>query len=209
MTRVWRALAAATVAAVCGWGTAAQAAVLTLVPQHQTVDQGDIAAVDVVVTGLLDQRVAAYDFWLHFDPLIVQLLSVDAGPALGGPFDSFSFADPVAGAVNVGELSFLRDLSGLQSGNGSLLLFTVRFEATGLGTSALSFSENILGVDGGFLGDEDGLRIEVTDTEAGSITVVGAPPPPPPPPPPIGVPEPGMPGLLLAAAAAAALSRRR
>ncbi len=214
MTRIWRTVAAAAAMATAVLGAtlgsgAATAAVLTLQPQHQTVDRGDVAAVDVVVTGLTDQRVAAYDFWVHFDPAILQLLSADVGPSLGGPFDSLSWTELEDGQVNIAELSLLADLSGQQSGNGSLLLFTLRFETLSLGVSGLSFSENILGVAGGFLGDELGAPITISATDSGSITVVAGTPPPPPPPPPTGVPEPGLPLLVLAAAGALALTRRR
>ena len=189
----------------------AQAALLSLSPQAQTVEQGSVAAVDVWVTGLSGQSIGAYDFWLNFDDQVLGLLSVDAGPSLGHPTDSLLATLEEPGRVNVAELSLLADLSSLQSGTGDLLLFTLRFSALALGTSPLSFSENILGVAGGFLGDELGAAIALTGTQTGSISVVAATPPPPPPPQPpaSGVPEPTSLALVVAAVAAALATRRR
>lgn len=183
---------------------AVDAAGISMSPSRQRVDLGEIASVDVSATGLSQQRVGAFDFWVIFDSGILQLLGVDFGPSLGNPFDDFvNISSPVNGRTNVAELSLLSDLSGLQSGDGDLLLFTLRFQTVKAGISALTLEENILGVAGGFLGDELGNPIDVSPISAASITVGDTGPTAP-------LPEPGSGSLLiLAAAAALAASRRR
>ena len=191
-----------------GAAMAARAATLSFAPSAQVVDLGAVVSVDVYATDLDQQRVGAYAFLIEFDPLLVAVLSADFGPSLGNPFDNFTDVVTGSGQVNVSEVSLLTDLSGLQSGDGELLLVTLRFQTLAEGTTPLRFVDNILGAPGIFLGDEAGAPLTLTPPSAGSITVVVGPPPPPPPPPPTSVPEPSLPLLLVAALAASALARR-
>ena len=79
------------------------------------------------------------------------------------------------GKINVSELSLLADLTPLQNGADDVLLFSMIFDTDMLGTSPLTFSENIAGVAGGFLGDENGQAIVLDSVGTGSINVVPIP----------------------------------
>jgi len=149
---------------------------LTFAPSDQTIGPGQQATVDVLVSDPAGELVAAYDFFVDYDPAVIELDSVTFGVGLGGPADSFQdvVVDPL-GQVNVSELSVLSDLSSLQDGTSDLLLFSVTFNPASNGTSPLAFSENILGVVGGFLGDTAGLPIALDTPGAGSVTVVPLP----------------------------------
>src|SRR3954469_15573554 len=94
------------------FASSVHAAVLTLSPQTQDVEQGNVAAVNVLVTGLSSQRIGAYDFWVNFNEDVLDLLSVDPGPSLGQPFDSLLLTTVDAGRIDVAEVSLLADLSG-------------------------------------------------------------------------------------------------
>ncbi|MGB5409469.1 MAG: cohesin domain-containing protein [Thiogranum sp.] len=149
---------------------------LTFAPTDQTIGPGERATVDVLVSDPAGELVAAYDFLVDYDPAVIELDSVTFGVGLGGPADSFQdvVVDPL-GQVNVSELSVLFDLSGLQDGTSDLLLFSLTFNSASNGTSPLAFSENILGVAGGFLGDTAGLPIALDALGTGSIAVVPLP----------------------------------
>lgn len=149
---------------------------LTFAPTDQTIGPGEQATVDVLVSDPAGELVAAYDFFVDYDPAVIELDSVTFGVGLGGPADSFQdvVVDPL-GQVNVSELSVLFDLSGLQDGTSDLLLFSLTFNSASNGTSPLAFSENILGVAGGFLGDTAGLPIALDALGTGSIAVVPLP----------------------------------
>jgi hypothetical protein len=154
----------------------AMAISLTFAPADQTIGPGEQATVDALVSDPAGEIVAAYDFFVHYDPAVIELDSVTFGVGLGGPADSLQdvVVDPL-GQVNVSELSLLFDLSGLQDGTSDLLLFSMTFNPASNGTSPLAFSENILGVAGGFLGDTAGLPIALNTLGTGSITVVPLP----------------------------------
>lgn len=167
---------------------------LGFAPSNQSVLLGSTASVDVNVINPGGTLIGAYDFNIEYDPTILSPTSVDFGSGLGAPLDSlasFTLADP----LNVAELSFLWDFTGYQDGVSDFTLFTVHFDTIGLGVSPLSFSENILGIAGGFLGDDWGEPIQPLGLGTGSIEVV--------------IPEPGTLLLVGIGIAGIALYRRQ
>ena len=172
-------------------------------PRNQTVLLGDEATVDIVVSDTGGLLIGLHDFFVNFNTSILSLADVALGTALGGPGDVLEDVVPGPGRVNVAVVSLLTDLTAFQTGTDSFVLFSLTFRTTAVGTSVLSFGENILGFAGGFLGDELGLGVQGVRTQAGSITVIS---------PNQGgsLPEPATAGLvLLAALGALSASRRR
>lgn len=179
-----------------------QAAVVSFSPRFQTVELGDQAQVDIIVSDTGGAYVGAYDFFVDFDATILALSAVDLGTGLGGPLDSLSSVTSSSGRINVSEVSLLFDLGAVQSGADPFVLFTLTFQTRATGVAALDFRENILGVVGGFLGDDLGRALDVSRSDSGSITVIT--------PPPTGgeAPEPGSLALAGLALLAAARARR-
>lgn len=151
------------------WTNSASAIMLSFVPSDQTVQLGDQATVDVMVTDLTEQYVGEYDFFVSWDDSLLALTTVDFDIFLDGPVDSFQYVDSSAsGTVNVAELS----LSGLfnQDGASDFRLFSLTFDTLNVGTSLLSFTGNI-GLDpNSYLGDGWGSVFQ-TDVSTGSITI--------------------------------------
>lgn len=154
----------------------AKAISLEFVPSSQTVAIGDPVTVDVFAANPGGTLIGAYDFFVNYESSVLTLNSIVFGSALGGPLDSLQDdAESPAGTVNLSELSFLTDLTPLQNGADNVLLFTMVFDTDMLGTSALTFSENIAGVADGFLGDENGQAIMLDSVGTGAINVVPVP----------------------------------
>lgn len=111
-----------------------------------TVNSGDTLSVDVVVSGLGTEIVAAYDLDVGFDSTTLQADSIDFGPWLGDAFffevlEDFSL-DNIAGLADFAALSLLSDLelSALQaSASGTLTLATLNFTALRDTTTPLEF----------------------------------------------------------------------
>ena len=110
------------------------------------VTSGDIFNVDVVISGLGSEIVAAYDLDVGFDSSILQANSIVFGPWLGDEFFFEVFNDAilnnVAGLVDFAALSLLSDgeLSILQATQGgTLTLATLNFTALKDGTTPLAF----------------------------------------------------------------------
>ncbi len=149
---------------------------LEFVPDTQTVALGDPVTVDVFASNPGGTLVGAYDFFVNYESSVLTLNTVVFGSALGGPLDSLrDDAESSVGTVNLSELSFLTDLTALQNGADNVLLFTMVFDTDSLGTSALTFSENIAGIVDGFLGDESGQAIVLDAVGTGDINVVPVP----------------------------------
>lgn len=200
--KCWKSAAAGLLLALTAWATQA-APVIEFAPRNQTVLLGDEATVDIVVSDTGGLLIGVHDFFVNFNTSILSLADVVLGTALGGPGDVLEDVVPGPGRVNVAVVSLLTDLTAFQTGTDSFVLFSLTFRTTAVGTSVLSFGENILGFAGGFLGDELGLGVQGVRTQAGSITVIS---------PNQGgsVPEPATAGLvLLAALGALSASRRR
>ena len=127
----------------------ANAASLSISPSSLNIDAGNVAQVDVVLSGLesggLDEAVAAYDLSVSFDSSILSFnnLFVDESQFDFGfgffPVD-YGFDSSVSGEVSFNLLSWEFD-SDLQFFQGdSLTLATLAFNTIGIGTSALGFS---------------------------------------------------------------------
>jgi hypothetical protein len=156
--------------------TPAEAISLEFLPTTQSVMFGNQVTVDVNVSNPNGTLVGAYDFFVNYNPDVLTLNDVVFGSALGGPPDSIQDdIESPAGQINVSELSLLTDLTALQNGIDDLLLFSIIFDTDTLGSSPLTFSENIAGVAGGFLGDETGQAILLDSVGSGSINVVPIP----------------------------------
>ena len=156
--------------------TPAEAISLEFVPTSQSIVIGDQVTVDVIASNPDGTLVGAYDFFVNYGPDVLTLNNVAFGSALGGPLDSLQDGtESPVGKINVSELSLLADLTPLQNGADDVLLFSMIFDTDMLGTSPLTFSENIAGVAGGFLGDENGQAIVLDSVGTGSINVVPIP----------------------------------
>ena len=161
MLSAWLALAA----------SPADATIIEILPADQSAQLGDPVAVDIVVDTQGVSLIGAFDFIVGFDDSILSVLDVEFGNGLGGPFDSLQDAfDLGSGMLNLAELSFVFDLSPLQSG--AFTLATITFDTVGVGISAIDLSPNILGYLGGdgLIGDDLGFPIDAT-VVAGQVTV--------------------------------------
>ncbi len=154
----------------------AEAISLEFVPTIQTVDIGAQTTVDVFASNPDGTLVGVYDFFVDYESSVLTLTEVVFGSALGGSMDSIQDdTESTAGTVNVSEVSLVLDLAPLQNGSDDVLLFSMIFDTAMLGTSPLTFSENILGVAGGFFGDENGLPSVLDSVGTASINVVPIP----------------------------------
>ena len=158
-------------------------------PSTQTVNVGDTASVDIVVSNRGGVSIGAFDLGIGFDPALLAPVDVTFGSALGDPtvFEALTDVTVSSGVVDLAEVSLLSPpaLDALQTTD-QLLLATVDFVAMGSGISSLTFVSVDL---------KDALANELIPL-LGSAQVTSVPQPP---------------GLLLlvsAAAALAALTRR-
>jgi len=164
---------------------AASAYTLSFVPSAETVGFGGLASVAVRISGVTPQLPGSpgglgdYDFEVVFDPAIVAFDNATDAGALGLAV-GLDVALLAPGRLNLSAFSLEdpADLLAMQSD--SMLLLTLAFTGTGLGTSALDF-ENIT------VGDVLGTSRTAT-ANSGSITVVAPP-----------LPEPGTLALLVGA----------
>ena len=157
-----------------------RAAALVITPSEQTVGLESPATVDIVVADPNGTIIGAFDFFVTFDPDILEFDSVTFGTSLGGPGNSLSgFIEPSADdgllKLNVAELSFVNDLSSFQDGTTEISLMSITFNTKDVvGTSPL---EIIGGIepDFAFLGDESGNEVVLTNVGSGSISSVPIP----------------------------------
>ncbi len=154
------------------------AALITVEPTPQTASVGDMPTFDINISDLGNfsaPSISAYDFDVAFDSSVLAFNSVTPGP----------------GTVNVFEISFdfPSDLDTLQPG--AFTLFSVNFDAIGVGTSSIDVAVNSLG-------DSIGNPV-IFDATSGSIAVSSV----------ASVPEPSTVSLLLAGLAFAAVRVRR
>ncbi len=177
----------------------ASAVMLSFEPPGQNVELGQQATVDIYVRDLAGSRIGAFDFNVEYDSSVLSVDSVAFGSGLGASLGSFQDVQiPSAGQVNIAELAFVFDLSPFQDGVSDFLLFSLTFDTVAAGMSSLGFSENILGMAGGYLADEIGLPVGPVNAGSGYVTVVPGP---------VALPEPA--SILLLAAGLAGLMRRK
>jgi hypothetical protein len=119
--------------------TQLQAAIISFDPSSQSVQLGDTATVDLRISGLGDDILAAFDIDVSFDDSILAYQSFTFGTGLDvlGYGSIQDVDDSVSGTVNVYELSFDfdSDLINLQPNN--FVLGTFTFDTLSIGTSAL------------------------------------------------------------------------
>lgn len=178
----------------------AGAVMLSFSPSEQDVELGQQATVGVYLRDPAGSRIGAFNFNVEYDATLLSLQNVIFSDGFGnGALGSFQdIQTPTAGQVNVAELAFAFDLSPFQDGVSDFLLFSLTFDTVSTGISLLGFSEDILGVAGGYLMDEFGLPVGPVDLAGGRITVASRP---------VTVSEPG--SLLLVIAGLAGMLRRR
>lgn len=148
-------------------------------PASQDVPVGDIAQVDLVISGLdlfLPDSLSTFDLDISFDETILALDSVAFGdPVLGDQLDLFGFGsitafdDSISGIVNLFELSLdLPDALNMFQWE-SFTLATLTFDTLAVGTSSLDIAINALGDAWG-----DPLELEA-DPVSGNISPVPEP----------------------------------
>jgi uncharacterized protein (TIGR03382 family) len=181
-------------AALCGLALAAGhgsagAYALTVSPFAQTASLGSEVGVALTVADVLPGGLGGYNFDISFDAGILSFGRIVDAQGLGLAFGLVSVAG--AGLLSVADASLESesDLLALQSE--SFTLFTVYFDAVGLGTSALS-------LDAVAFADAAGNAVSPSAV-GGSVTVL----------PNNAVPVPGTLSLVLVAALAGQFRRRR
>jgi len=191
-------------------------------PMSQSVNPGNTASVDIMVTNP-NTLVGAFDFWVNYDSSIISLNSVAWGTSLGSldtdPMSPTNNADyfvdnsQTPGSIKLVNLWADWDgISALNQSSGSFSLLTLNFDAIAIGTSVLwltdAYELNANGPDiygnyfvrNSFLSNDQMNYISIADNIGnGSITVASA----------TNVPEPGTALLLgLGLAALASLKKR-
>ena len=132
-----------------------------------TVHVGEMFEVDVMIAGLADVDLGAFDLNVNYDDSRLSFVNYLLGSQLGViPDDAadWSEGDLGGGTINLEELSYLDDLS-FQLG--SFTLATLTFEGAGIGNSPLFFSDVVLGDDPG-----DPIFVSLA---TGSVNVVPVP----------------------------------
>jgi hypothetical protein len=167
------ALSAALLLSVGLVPAAADAFTLSVVPQASSVNAGGTVAVDVFASDLegAAQTLGSYDVNLSFDSSVLSFSGIAFGTGLsvtGVPSIIQDYALSV-GVVNPFEVSMeeTADLESLQPS--AFKLFTITFNASQVGTSALSLSLNSAGNAAG----TDSLMAGALN--GASMSVVGAP----------------------------------
>lgn len=126
-----------------GTSRLAEAITMEFAPLNQTVAQGQMATIDVLITGADPLGLSAYDFSINYDSAILAFNSAVSSTYLGSSFGLLT--TPTAGSVNLADFSFdlPADLLALQPDN--FVLVTLAFDAIAAGHSALQFGAIILG----------------------------------------------------------------
>lgn len=173
-------------------GVANAIPILNIVPTSASVTQGSATSVDVMVSGLDNEFVGAYDLNFAWDAPLLSLTNVRFDTFLDGPLDSMAGFSSTADSANIFEFSF----SGLsnQLGLSEFRLFSLDFLTLDAGLAAISITGNRV------LGDYDGVPYESWDFNNGSLLITA---------PSTSVPEPASFGLLLAGLAGSLVARRK
>jgi hypothetical protein len=171
----------------------AQAYTVSLAPVAQTVETGALVAIDVRVSDLGSTGLGSYSLDLSFD---AGILGFDhATDALNLGFAVGLFVTPAPGTLLLTDVSFDDPALLLTRQGDTVTLFTLYFNAVGLGTGTLGFNA------GSAMADVFGDALTFLTTGA-TVTVTEHTEPG-------GVPIPGTLPLVLAAAFGAAAVRRR
>jgi hypothetical protein len=181
--KVTRIFALGVLAAVLLAGRA-QAATITLSPQDQNAVLGGNVAVDILVSGLVNQSVGGSSFLLSYDSSVLKGTGFTLDPDAKMGFALDPVANDFGSGFGAGGVSpfvaiFLADISmddaALQAlQGGSFRLATVNFTAIGLGFSPLTFSlEPNRGISA-YLSDATGVNEIPAQVTGGSVCVGGA-----------------------------------
>jgi hypothetical protein len=143
---------------------------VSLEPSHQTINEGSLASMDLVISGLGDHSspsLGAFDFNLSYNPAILSGLSVLFGTHLDlGILGSAQFADlSTPGVIQLDEVSFESAAALNAAQPSSFTLATLSFKGIGPGVGMINFTA-------GSLSDENGATLPFT-TVAGQINVNG------------------------------------
>ena len=145
----------------------ASGAALSFRSDISTINIGEMVNVDIMISGLENIDIGAFDFNINYDDPILVYNSYSLGNGLGvipDDAEDWSLGDSGDGTVNIAEISYLDDLS---SQLDEFILATITFTGNTAGTSALTFSDV-------FLGDALGDPVEFLQNE-GSLQVVPVP----------------------------------
>ena len=125
------------------WARISSAApILSIEPPSLLVERGDSFSLDVRISGVTD--LFAFQFDLAFDPLILSAGSINEGsflPSQGVTAFIAGTIDNTAGTITATADTLIGAIPGV---NGSGVLAFVDFEALSLGTSPITFSNEIL-----------------------------------------------------------------
>jgi len=143
---------------------------LTFNPLDSSILIGESIDIDIVISGMENDDLGAFDFNVHFDDTILTFDDYVMGSELGviAPLDPLadavddSWGDLGGGIVNLAEVSYLWDLSSQPE---SFSVATLSFTAISIGTSTLVFSDSIF-YPGDFWGD-----LLSPTLETGSVSV--------------------------------------
>lgn len=142
---------------------------LSLQPSPQTINVGDSASMDLVVSGLgnlSSPSLGAFDLELSYDPAIISTASLTFGNFLDlGNLRSSKFSDlTTAGVIHLDEVSFesSSDLNNAQPD--TFTLATLGFKGLAAGISSIDFTL-------ASLSDELGQSLTAFSTTGGSIEV--------------------------------------
>jgi len=143
---------------------------LTFNPSDASLNIGETIDIDIMVSGLDNDNLATFDLNVTYDDAILDFDTYVLGNGLGnintGDADDWSLGDLGNGVLNFAELSWLWDFS---EQSDSFKLATLSFIGSDLGSSALSFSDVILGNEYG-----DSLY---ADSGSGNLNVSATPEP--------------------------------
>lgn len=162
-------------------GKTSQASImLSLDPSDQSIGVGDIATVDLNISGLASGEaptLGGFMLDINYDPTILAFDSLVFGPYLGDPATSeadISTDASVSGVVNFYEVSWLStsDLDTLQPS--IFTLATLRFKGLSEGTSDLGL-ENVVLSDAPGTGTLDAILNDGQVTVAKATTAVPEP----------------------------------
>nr|WP_320014850.1 cohesin domain-containing protein [uncultured Desulfobacter sp.] len=110
---------------------------LSFLPQTSSIVSGDTMAVDIIISGLEDDDLSAYDFDVSFDNTILDFQAYSFGTGLGAPYYSVDWSWGDLGlSINLAEVSSLSDFSSQED---SFTLATLTFTALLPGKTNLSF----------------------------------------------------------------------
>ena len=118
---------------------------LSFNPATASIDQSTTVNMDVVLSGLENDNLAAFELVVNYNPAILTFGAYALGDGLGVlgvEADDWSLGDLGSGQINLSELSYLSDFM-FQAD--SITLATVSFVGQNIGVSSLSFSGVVLG----------------------------------------------------------------